>query len=377
MRKITLNKNTTMDVTVVSNYFLDEYMVKANGEYVKIYLHLLRCCGSNIPVSINSIADTFECTEKDVLRALTYWEQIGLLNLEFDKDHMVTHISLKDIRQDTPVTFTYVPQKAENDTIILNIENSNKETTSATDTATAVVADSSNTYKCETPSTPVKKTYSLEELAAFNSNEDFKDLLNMAGTYLKKNFSPTDTNTLLFIYDTLQFDIDLIEFLICHCVELGKVNLKYIEKVAMDWHENGIITCADAKAHVDRYSKKYYPIMKALGLNNRQPATIELEYIDKWVEQYGFDISIILEACNKTITSISNPSIAYVDGILTKWKDKGVTSISDIKKLDELHAAEVVNKKATKSTKSNIAFNNFQQRTYDYDALERELLSRN
>lgn len=376
MKKITLNKNTTMDVTVVSNYFLDEYMIKANGEYVKIYLHLLRCCGSNIPISIGSIADTFEYTEKDVIRALTYWEQIGLLSLEFDKDHSITHISLKDIRQDTPVTFTYVPHKAENDTIILNIEQAKSD--SKDDGTCRMIADSPNSYECSNSPIPSKRTYTTEELAAFSSNEDVKDLLDMAGTYLKKNLSPSDTNTLLFIYDELKFDIDLIEFLICYCVELGKANIKYIEKVAMDWHSRNILTREDAKAHVDRYSKKYYPIMKALGLNNRQPATLELEYIDKWTEQYGFDIAIILEACNKTIAAISNPSIAYVDGILSKWKNKGVTSLSDVKKLDELHAAEAIAKKSnSKSTKSSINFNNFQQRTYDYDALERELLNRN
>ncbi len=376
MKKITLNKNTTMDVTVVSNYFLDEYMIKANGEYVKIYLHLLRCCGSNIPISIGSIADTFEYTEKDVIRALTYWEQIGLLSLEFDKDHSITHISLKDIRQDTPVTFTYVPHKAENDTIILNIEQAKSD--SKDDGTCRMIADSPNSYECSNSPIPSKRTYTTEELAVFSSNEDVKDLLDMAGTYLKKNLSPSDTNTLLFIYDELKFDIDLIEFLICYCVELGKANIKYIEKVAMDWHSRNILTREDAKAHVDRYSKKYYPIMKALGLNNRQPATLELEYIDKWTEQYGFDIAIILEACNKTIVAISNPSIAYVDGILSKWKNKGVTSLSDVKKLDELHAAEAIAKKSnSKSTKSSINFNNFQQRTYDYDALERELLNRN
>ena len=71
MKNIVLEKNTTMDVTVISNYFLDEYMPKANGEYVKMYLHLLRCCSSNVPVSVNSIADTFDYTEPDVWLAHT------------------------------------------------------------------------------------------------------------------------------------------------------------------------------------------------------------------------------------------------------------------------------------------------------------------
>ena len=34
------------EFTFVSNRFLDLYMPKANGEFVKIYLYLLRCCSS-------------------------------------------------------------------------------------------------------------------------------------------------------------------------------------------------------------------------------------------------------------------------------------------------------------------------------------------
>ena len=41
MTKLTLT-NRAQDTTVLENEFIDRYMVKANGEYVKIYLLLLR-----------------------------------------------------------------------------------------------------------------------------------------------------------------------------------------------------------------------------------------------------------------------------------------------------------------------------------------------
>ena len=60
-------------VTVVSNEFIDNYMARANGEYVKVYLYILRNGGR--ADSVADIADALNHTEADVRRALVYWEQ--------------------------------------------------------------------------------------------------------------------------------------------------------------------------------------------------------------------------------------------------------------------------------------------------------------
>lgn len=66
-------------VTVVSNEFIDNYMARANGEYVKVYLYILRNGGR--ADSVADIADALNHTEADVRRALVYWEQEGVLEL--------------------------------------------------------------------------------------------------------------------------------------------------------------------------------------------------------------------------------------------------------------------------------------------------------
>ena len=48
--KITLLYNVQNEVTVLPNKFIDEYMIKADGEYVKIYLLILRLQGMGLPV---------------------------------------------------------------------------------------------------------------------------------------------------------------------------------------------------------------------------------------------------------------------------------------------------------------------------------------
>ena len=95
MANIKLHSDSPVSATSVSNTFIDEYMSDANGEFVKIYLYLLRLMNApQASFSISSIADKFEHTEKDVKRALAYWERMHLLQLEYDNDKNLTGIRI-------------------------------------------------------------------------------------------------------------------------------------------------------------------------------------------------------------------------------------------------------------------------------------------
>lgn len=368
MKKILLEKNTTMETTDVSNYFIDEYMPHASGEYVKIYLYLLRCCNSGIEISINSIADTFEHTEKDVMRALTYWEQVGILSLTFDAGRHLERITLKDVRSDVPLTFKYVPQKDE-DTIIINVE------ASSSDSSSELIADDASTYSA--PKIKEKTPLSAEKLKQLTEDEDIKQLLYISQTYLGKTLSPSDTNTILYFYEGLHFSVELIEYLIEYCVESGHKKLSYIEAVAIDWAGDDISTVDEAKERSLLFSNAYYPVLKAFGISGRNPATFEKATIDAWTNDYGFSMDIITEACSRTISTISKPSFKYADSILKKWKQRGITSLDDIKALDSEHMKAAQTTAASRQTaKKATVFNSFPQRNYDYNELERQLLHR-
>ena len=93
MTQITLHKDNDNSTTTISNRFIDEYMIDANGEFVKIYLYLLRCMNSpDCSFSISRAADKFDHTEKDIQRALKYWEKMNLLKLEYAQDNSIAGI---------------------------------------------------------------------------------------------------------------------------------------------------------------------------------------------------------------------------------------------------------------------------------------------
>ena len=72
--QLSLHNGSASGVTVVSNVFLDYYMPRANGEFVKIYLYLLRLLGAGQgELTLAEVADVFSCKGTVILRALRYW----------------------------------------------------------------------------------------------------------------------------------------------------------------------------------------------------------------------------------------------------------------------------------------------------------------
>ena len=78
MDHILLCTNHIPPITTIYNSFIEDYMPAANGSYVKVYLYIAKCLqAKESNFSISSLADQLENTEKDILRALMYWEKKG------------------------------------------------------------------------------------------------------------------------------------------------------------------------------------------------------------------------------------------------------------------------------------------------------------
>lgn len=377
--KITNQMN--FSVTSVPNTFVDEFMSRANGEFVKVYLYLLRMVSGNQDVSVCGIADFLNHTEKDVIRALKYWEQQGLLNLTFSDSKELLNIAI----------LSPVSEAASVSAISATVEKTSRqdnpdipESTASRRTASANPFESEDTVTAEhydtkpekeqTGGIPKKHTYSPAELEKFLCKDDIMEILFVAEKYIGKTLSPTDTNSILFIYDELGFSGELIEYLIEYCVNNSHKSFRYIEKVAISWAESGIKTLEQAKSGTDNYIKTCYPVLKAFGISGRNPGKSEKDFIVKWTTSYGFSMDIIVDACNRTIQNIHQPSFEYADKILSNWSKNGIHSLSDIQKLDTEHKKNANASKQPQS--SGNSFNDFSQRTYDYTALEQKILAK-
>lgn len=371
-------QHTLPAFTSVPNFFFDNYMPKANGEFVKIYLYLLRCLtGGSDNLSVSGIADKLTCTETDVMRALRYWEQEKLLSLVFDGSTL-TSVSLT-----TPEEAGQAGRQADTAqaaSTLPSVTASRTDTQTATAQTAAALPDAAghDIPALEEYTPPAKPRYTTAQLNNFMQVDDISQVLYVVQRYLGKTLTPTETHTVLYFYDVLKFPADLIEYLIEYCVSRDKKSMRYIETVALSWAKQGIRTVEDAKDISSFYNKSCFAVMKAFGLSNRNPADAEIAYIRKWTGTMGFPLELILEACSRTIQAIHQPSFEYTDTILARWQEKGVKHLSDIQKLDQVHkdSREVKTVPAQNGSRTfNNRFNNMTPRTYTYDDLEKQLLT--
>lgn len=364
MARIALYKDNYADSTVVSNLFIDEYMKDANDAQLKVYFYLLRMLNADQAISVSGIADKFNHTEKDVIRALKYWEKQQILDLDFDENKALVGIHLRDLSaQANPasqhnVLLTSGPVQAQN--------------TAGNSIISAAVAQPVQTAPQETTPVYTKPAYSLDQLREFKEREETSQLLFIAEAYIGKPLTPSEIKTILFFTDVLHFSDDLIDYLLQYCVERGKKDFKYIEKVAVNWAEEGITTPKQAQKFSTRYDKSVYSIMNSLG-RSTAPTAKELEFINRWTREYGFSTDIILEACERSSLATDRHRFEYAEGILSSWKNAGIHHKADIQQAD----ATYQKKKATKPAPaaSSNRFTQFAQNSYDFAALEKEILS--
>lgn len=360
MKTLTLKNKFQTNATLLPNDFIDHYMIDANGEFVKVYLFLLRHlddpCSS---LTLTAIADCLNNTETDILRAFRYWEKEGLLRLEYDGEGKIIGLELqKTAACSSSAASESVPSEKTSETL----QRSGRRTEEA---APELPAHDS------VPANAVP-------LDAFRAQKEIRSLLFIAEQYLGKTLTHTDMETITYFYETLHMSASLIEYLLESCVESGHKSMHYIRKVAFSWVEAGITSISQAKEHSALYNRNCYTVLNAFGIKSRGPASSELAYIKKWTEEYGFSCDIVEEACRRTISATHQPSFEYADSILTKWKEKNIRHLADIAPLDEAYMKErSAVRAAAKSRQLSKNLNNFERRSYDMNSLEEQLLNSN
>ena len=410
MTAINISSDIATSFTTVSDIFIDQYMPKANGEFVKVYLYLLRATGSGAGIAtISEIADHFSNTEADIVRALNYWASEGILQLQTGADGQITGINLCSLAVSGMQAAQSNIQSAVADNAAQNnLQNSGVNNTAQNNLQNGVINNGAQNIstadirmqdsvveklKNQATDKPAssQKEYTLDEIKEFRKNPDISELFFIIETYLKHTLSSTDTNMVLYWLDELHFSTDLVEYLVEYCITKGHSSLRYMNKVALSWADAGIKTVDQAKDDAAAHSQIYYSVMKALGITGRNLVDSEVSLINKWVGEYGFDIELVKAACSKTISAIQKPSFEYTDSILANWRKKDVHTLKDVEVLDAnfakankaaatgssqgTNAANGSSKPKSNNSSSKNKFNNFNQRNNDYDKLEKLFLN--
>lgn len=161
------------------------------------------------------------------------------------------------------------------------------------------------------------------------------------------------------LFDKYKFEEEVMIALFHYCDERKALNKKYVYAVAENWYKGGVKTFEQLEEYLDKITKFQIiiqKISKSLRLS-RNLTKYEEAYVNKWIYEYKYDFDMIEEALKRTVSK-SNPSINYVNGILSNWYKKEYVKVSDIQN-------EIRVPVASKSNTTKVKYKDYEQRNYD------------
>jgi len=410
----------------LSVHFIDHYLTGCAPVYPLIYIYSLRRLMDGIALSIQEIAEHFGLLDTDVVNAWRHFEKVGLVRVEGSGPNIaITFLPVSEAGRvavnmreaaaaateaqmceavvaelygsETPVA------AAPFESVLSVVEKPDVNQMSIAQVVAADYDDTSQVHS-RSPALPPTRVqdrpqYSIEELTVYRAqSKDVERMFSKAEQALGKLLKYTDMNIIFGLYDWLRLPTDVIEYLLSYCEDHGHRNLRYIEKCAIDWADNGVDDLEKALVYVQTFDRGYRSILKQMGKLSAFPTPAQRGLMDKWLHEMKMPLEVILAACDKTTLNAEKPSLSYVDGILTKWFKKGIASMDGVAKADaEFEAARTQQDESRENNrkdrfdgqsqskassraqkpKSN-RFINFDQRKYDHaeiELLERQYLN--
>lgn len=261
------SKDIFLLATEVDNVFLSEYLPDTPSDYVKVYLYGLFYCENDLDISEEKMAKVLGLTTDDIEKAWNYFEEIGIIRRDYD----------------------------------------------------------GNIIFCNLRGRAVKKKES--PLGKLN-DESLKETLDEIEEILGRGLAPNEIKEINSWIKDFDATPEMVKGAFEYCVERGKQNISYIAKVVMEWNTRGLNRSKDIRDYLESTSERkgeYKKILSSLGLF--RPITVaERKLVDSWMDEKGFELERILDACEKA-SFIQNPNLKYVNQILENWyneaKDAG------------------------------------------------------
>lgn len=269
--------------TDVENMFINEYLPTAPGEYVKIYLYGLLYAQLGTEMTHGAMACQLGLSEKTLSDAWSYWEQMGVIKktstgaglLDFD----VEFINLRERMYGN----------------IAAGESSRKEHPS-----------------------PLH-------------NQEIKNLFDDVERIMGRPLSAQESGEIASWLNQQGASAELVRVAFEYCCERGKVNVKYVGKVVLQWQSQGLTREDEIREYIKNLDERqsiYKRVLSSLGLN-RNATEAERKMISHWIDDLKFNTERILAACDKTI-SMASPSLRYVNKVLENWAEEAEEQGRDV-----------------------------------------------
>ncbi len=270
----------------------EKYLKLSSAEQLKVLLFVLSNGTPNIDCSY--VADALSMSDEAVEDALHYWHSVGVITIE-------------------GCTATVITRQ--------------------TETVEKPIVESSTNQPEKKRAVIKYRPTDIEKLA--KSDSEISTLFEQIQKTLCRTIKDNEQMSLINLHGFFGFPVSTIIMLCEYCHSIGKDQFAYIEKVAKDWYENGIIEPKDAEPEIKRLSEYHSyesELKRLLGLPARTTKS-QKEYFEKW-HRLNFSVELVDYAGELSIDNTSKHAISfeYMDSILTRWNESSIKTVAQAKK---------------------------------------------
>ena len=294
--------------TSLPDVFITEFLSEAPGDYIKVYLYILFLSKYGKDIKLNDLSKKIALPLPTIQAAIKYWEDVEVITKK-GTGYIVNNI------QEVELNKLYSPKITVSKESVQNMQK-DKSRSSA--------------------------------IEAIN-NSFFQGIM-----------SPSWYSDIDLWFKKFEFDEEVMIALFRYCFDKSALHKNYVKTVAEAWHGNNIKTFSELEEYYenqDRLNKIKKNICKKLGLT-RNLTQYEEAYIEKWLQEYKYNLDVIELALKKT-TSKSNPNFDYIDKIITDWYERKLLNSEEVKN----YLLEFKNKsKQIKELEKKTGYQNYDQR---------------
>lgn len=255
--------------TEIDNIFINDYLPYAQSDFVKVYVYCLYLSsnGDSPDNDLEKICKILNMAELDVMNALKYWENEGLLHLYGDP--------------------------------------------------------------CQVMLYPLKNAISQNHKWSKSKYEDFN--LMMQDIKSGAMILPNEYSAYYETMEEYHIDTSAFLLIAKFCVSQkgGSVGYKYITTVAKNWAQEGAHTEEDVSKKIEEFEQSLDKVSEVVkALKSKRKATFEdRQFYKKWTEELGFEHNVILFVAKNIHIS---PTIYRLDSKLLNYFELKLYSVKEI-----------------------------------------------
>ena len=177
-------------------------------------------------------------------------------------------------------------------------------------------------------------SYSTEELSGILARRsELAGLVDDCQQVFGKIFNTGEIAIIAGLLDYLGLDGEYILLLLTHCRNMQKKSLRYVEKMAITLHDEGIHGARELETrlqNIELMAKATGRVRAIFGITERALTSKEKALLESWICKMRFDTDMITRAYEITVDTINKPSMPYANKILERWFADGYKTVADV-----------------------------------------------